>query len=254
MNETYINLVATYDISLVLLSYVISAFGAYTALQLVGHVLEKQQKNRMTWIVGAAIALGGGGIWSMHFIAMLAYKLPIAVGYDMTITISSMIAAIVVTGIGLYIVTGTARENLGLVRLCAAGTFVGVGVGTMHYIGMDAMRMNAELNYDPMIFGLSFVVAIVVATVGLFLLVTMQGGMQRVVSSLVIAFAVSGMHYTAMYGTTCQVASDAPTQNIVVGLSPLFLGVCIAGATMAILIASQLMSFLEMLRETEVRN
>src|SRR5687768_7928498 len=113
--QTYMNLVATYDMSLVIMSYVISAFGAYTALQLVGHVIDKQKQERLGWIIGAAVALGGGGIWSMHFIAMLAYNLPIPVSYDITITVASLIAAIVVTGIGLYIVTS---QDLNLVRLC----------------------------------------------------------------------------------------------------------------------------------------
>jgi NO-binding membrane sensor protein with MHYT domain len=213
-------------------------------------VIDTRKKKRLLWIVGAAVALGGGGIWSMHFIAMLAYKLPIAVNYDLTITVASLIAAIVVTGIGLYIVTG---GNLGLVRLSAAGAFVGVGVCAMHYTGMAAMRMNAELSYDPAIFALSFVVAIVVATVGLFLLVTMRKELHRVLSALVIAFAVSGMHYTAMYGTTCRVTDLSAAQNIAPGISPVLMAVCIAGATMAILIVSQMMSFVDMLRETEVR-
>jgi NO-binding membrane sensor protein with MHYT domain len=252
MTETYMNLVATYDMSLVFLSYFISAFGAYTALQLAGHVIDKQKKKRLLWIAGAAVALGGGGIWSMHFIAMLAYNLPIPVHYDVTITVASLIAAIVVTGIGLYIVTA---GNLGLFRLCAAGIFVGVGVCIMHYTGMAAMRLDGEVTYDSNIVALSFAVAIVVATVGLFLLVTMRGDLQRIVSALVIAFAVSGMHYTAMYGTTCRSNALSSAQDAVsIGISPMLLGVCIAGATMVILVVSQLMSFFEMLKETEVRN
>jgi NO-binding membrane sensor protein with MHYT domain len=252
MTETYMNLVATYDMSLVFLSYFISAFGAYTALQLAGHVIDKPKKNRLPWIIGAAIALGGGGIWSMHFIAMLAYNLPIPVHYDVMITVASLIAAIAVTGIGLYIVTA---GNLGVFRLCAAGIFVGVGVCIMHYTGMAAMRLDGELIYDPNIVGLSFAVAIVVATVGLFLLVTMRGDLQRIVSALVIAFAVSGMHYTAMYGTTCRSNVLVSGQEAIsIGISPMLLGVCIAGATMVILVVSQLMSFFQMLKETEVRN
>ncbi len=248
MSETYMNLVGTYDMSLVILSYVISAFGAYTALQLAGHVIDKQKKKRLMWIVGAAVALGGGGIWSMHFIAMLAYKLPIAVNYNIPMTLASLVAAIVVTGIGLYIVTG---QDLSVPRLCAAGTFVGVGVGIMHYTGMEAMRMDAVLYYDPVIFALSFGVAIVVATVGLFLLVVTQGGLLRTICALVIGFAVSGMHYTAMYGTTCQVDTSAPTQNIVAGMPPILMGECIAAATIIILVVSLAMSFIEMYSSIE---
>lgn len=249
MTQTYMNLVGTYDMWLVFLSYAISAFGSYTALQLAGHVIDKHKKKRLLWIAGAAIALGGGGIWSMHFIAMLAYKLPIAVNYDITITVASLIAAIVVTGIGLYIVTG---GDLSLGRLCTAGAFVGVGVGTMHYIGMEAMRMDGDLSYNPLIFVLSFVVAIVVATVGLFLLVSMRGELQRIVSALVIAFAVSGMHYTAMFGTTCRATILLPGQDaIATGMSPTLLGEYVAGATMVILVLSLLVSFVNLCFSSE---
>lgn len=248
MTPTYMNLVGTYDIWLVALSYVVSVFGSFTALQLAGHVIDdRQKKKRLLWIIGAAIALGGGGIWSMHFIAMLAYKLPIAVNYDLAMTVASLIAAIAVTGIGLYIVTG---RDLSVARLCAAGVFVGVGVCSMHYIGMEAMRMAAELSYDPLIFALSFVVAIVVATVGLLLMVTMRRGVQRIVSAFVIAFAVSGMHYTGMFGTTCRLTFSPGQDDTAAAISSNVMAASIAGATVAILVLSLLISFIEKRRSS----
>lgn len=241
MTPAYMKLVGTYDIWLVLLSYAVSTLGSFTSLALAGHVLEETHKTkRLLWIVAAAIALGGGGIWSMHFIAMLAFKLPIAVSYDMTMTIASLIAAIVVTGIGLFIVTG---RDLSMKLLCAAGIFVGLGVCAMHYIGMEAMQMAATLDYDPLIFALSIVVAIVVATVGLLLMVTMRKGLQKFISAFVIAFAVSGMHYTAMFGTTCR-PTFSPDQNAVaIAISPNTMAGSIAAATAAVLILSLLLSF-----------
>lgn len=208
---------------------------------------DRQKKKRLLWIIGAAIALGGGGIWSMHFIAMLAYKLPIAVNYDLAMTVASLIAAIAVTGIGLYIVTG---RDLSVARLCAAGVFVGVGVCSMHYIGMEAMRMAAELSYDPLIFALSFVVAIVVATVGLLLMVTMRRGVQRIVSAFVIAFAVSGMHYTGMFGTTCRLTFSPGQDDTAAAISSNVMAASIAGATVAILVLSLLISFIEKRRSS----
>jgi methyl-accepting chemotaxis protein PixJ len=176
----------------------------------------------------------------MHFIAMLAFKLPIPVNYDIAMTVASLVAAIVVTGVGLFIVTG---KDLSMSRLCAAGVFVGVGVCTMHYIGMEAMQMAATLEYDPLIFALSFVVAIVVATVGLLLMVTMRQGIQRVISAFVIAFAVSGMHYTGMFGTTC-VPTFSPGQNeVAVTISPNMMAGSIAAATAGVLLLSLLLSF-----------
>lgn len=241
MTPAYMKLVGTYDIWFVILSYVVSVFGSFTALELAGRVIEEAHKaKRLLWIVAAATALGGGGIWSMHFIAMLAFKLPIPVNYDVALTVASLIAAIVVTGIGLYIVTG---RDLSIGRLCIAGIFVGIGVCSMHYVGMEAMRMAAALEYDPLIFTLSFVVAIVVATVGLLLMVTMRQGVQRVISAFVIAFAVSGMHYTAMFGTTCRPTFSPGQSDIDIAISPTVMAGSITAATVAVLVLSLLLSF-----------
>lgn len=241
MTPAYMKLVGTYDIWFVILSYAVSVFGSFTSLELAGRVIEEAHKmKRLLWIIAAAIALGGGGIWSMHFIAMLAFKLPIPVNYDVALTVASLVAAITVTGIGLYIVTG---RDLSMGRLCVAGIFVGIGVCTMHYMGMEAMRMAATLEYDPLIFALSFVVAIVVATVGLLLMVTMRQGIQRVISAFVIAFAVSGMHYTAMFGTTCKPTFSPGQSAIDVTISPTVMGGSIAAATVGVLLLTLLVSF-----------
>lgn len=242
MTPAYMKIIGTYDLWLVLLSYAISVFGSFTALQLAGHVIEEKRNiKRILWIICAAVALGGGGIWSMHFIAILAYKLPIAVNYDVAMTAASLVAAVVVTGVGLYVVTG---RNLSMSRLCVAGVFVGLGVVSMHYMGMEAMRMAATLEYDPLIVVLSVVVAIVVATVGLLLMVTMRKGIQRIVSAFVIAFAVSGMHYTAMFGTTCRPMFSPEQNQVSVAMSPDVMAGSISAATALVLILGLLLSFL----------
>lgn len=250
MTPAYMKLVGTYDIWFVILSYAVSVFGSFTSLELAGRVIEEAHKmKRLLWIIAAAIALGGGGIWSMHFIAMLAFKLPIPVNYDVAMTVISLVAAITVTGVGLYIVTG---KDLSMSRLCAAGVFVGLGVCAMHYIGMEAMQMAANLEYDPLIFALSVVVAIVVATVGLLLMVTMRQGVQRLVSAFVIAFAVSGMHYTGMFGTTCVPTFSPGQSDIDVAISPNMMAGSIAAATMAVLILSLMLSFTAKRKATTV--
>lgn len=243
MTPAYMKLIGTYDLWLVSLSYIVSVIGAFTSLELAGHVInQKHSAKRLLWIIAAAVALGGGGIWSMHFIAMLAFKLPIAVNYDIVLTVASLIAAIIVASIGLYIVTG---KDLTASRLCAAGVFVGLGVCAMHYTGMEAMRMDAVLVYDPLIFALSVVVAVVVATVGLLLMVTMRKGVQRVISAFVIAFAVCGMHYTAMFGTTCKPTFTPGQNEIAVTMSPSVMAASIAAATLIVLMISLLLSFIE---------
>ena len=242
MTPAYMKLIGTYDVWLVLLSYAVSVLGSYTALELAGHVLEeKRQAKRFIWIFCAAIALGGGGVWAMHFIAILAYKLPIAVSYDITLTIASLIVAIIVASIGMYIVTGA---DLSIKRLGVAGVFVGLGVVAMHYTGMEAMRMAAVLEYDPLIFTLSVVVAIVVATIGLLLMVTMRNGVQRFVSAFVIGFAVCSMHYTGMFGTTCRPTFAPGQDDIAVAMSADSMAISVAATSFVVLIAGLLVSFL----------
>lgn len=242
MTPAYMKIIGTYDFWLVLLSYGVSVLGSFTALELAGHVIEgKRNLRRILWIAAAAIALGGVGVWAMHFIAILAYKLPIAVSFDIPMTLASLLAAVSVTGVGLYIVTG---RDLSMIRLCVAGTFVGIGVCSMHYMGMEAMQMAATLEYDPLIVTLSFVVAIVVATVGLLLMITMRKGMQRVVSAFVIAFAVSGMHYTAMFGTICRPTFSPNQSDIAVAMSPNMMAGSVAVASFGVLALGLVLSFM----------
>ncbi len=121
---------ASYDLSLVILSYVISVFGAYAALQLAVAIPTARGRALWGWLLGAAFAMGGGAIWSMHFIAMLAYRMPMPVRYDSGLTLASLAVAILVTGIGLYIV---GRGEASAVRLVGGGLFTGLGVAAINW-------------------------------------------------------------------------------------------------------------------------
>jgi PAS domain S-box-containing protein len=181
--------------ALVVLSYTISVLGAYCALQWAAQIPRVKGWHRGGWVAGAAIAMGGGAIWSMHFIAMIACRLPVPVTYDVATTLASLIIAIVVTGIGLYTV---GRGPSGAGRLLAGGAFTGVGVAAMHYTGMAAMRLPARTTYRPELVVASVLIAIVAATAALWIAFNMRGGLQRLLSSLVMGVAVCGMHYTGM--------------------------------------------------------
>lgn len=190
----------TYDVILVGLSYVISVFGAYTGLVLVSQFRRANDgSSHWLWLTGAAVALGGGAIWSMHFIAMLAYKMDMAVSYDIALTLVSLLVAIGVTGLGLFLAHRDGRLTIG--NLLVGGLLMGVGVASMHYTGMEAMRMEAVMTYDPMMVALSVVIAIVASIAALWLALTLRGGMQQFGAALVMGAAVCGMHYTAMLGT-----------------------------------------------------
>lgn len=217
----------TYDGFLVGLSIVIAVLASFTALTLAGRVKEAVGRARMVWLVGAATALGGG-IWSMHFVAMLAFSLQMPIQYNVALTAISLVAAIVVTALALYTVTRWS----GLRSLGIAGFFAGIGVATMHYMGMAAMEMNATVSYDPLIFGASIVIAVVAATAALWLALNLQAIWHKVAAALVMGAAICGMHYTGMAAAIFTPADGPPLAASSISAYGLAMG--IGGATIAI--------------------
>jgi NO-binding membrane sensor protein with MHYT domain len=135
----------TNDIVLVVLSVLVAIFASYTALDLAGRIHASRGWIRRIWLSAAAVAMGGG-IWAMHFIAMLAFSMPgMTVAYDPGLTLLSLLLAVAVTGAGFLVM---ARSPNSPVMIASAGLFMGLGVVGMHYMGMAAMRMAADLSYD----------------------------------------------------------------------------------------------------------
>ena len=184
----------THDPYLVALSILVACFASYTALDLGGHVAAARGLARRVWLVAAAITMGGG-IWSMHFIGMLAFVLPMPMSYDIALTILSLLVAILVTGGGFYVISRKSASPLGLVF---SGIFMGLGIVAMHYTGMAAMRGHAELSYDRLFVALSLVIAIGASTAALWLAFRTTDLGQKLVAAVVMGLAISGMHYTAM--------------------------------------------------------
>ncbi len=222
-----------YDPFLVVLSYVISVLGSYTALQLATAI--PQAKDRATalgWVAGAALALGGGAIWSMHFIAMNAADMGVPVSYDALLTAGSLVLAIVASGFGLYVV---GRGEGSATKLIVGGTLTGLGVALMHYTGMAAMIMPAKITYDSMLFNLSLVIAVVAATVALWLAFNLRGNLQRFGSALVMGVAVCGMHYTGMFAVKMTPTKDVITA-VGVSLPPSTLATWVFGIAAVVLV------------------
>lgn len=195
-----------YEPFLVALSYVISVLGSYTALQLAIAIPQARDRGAaFGWVLGAAVALGGGGIWSMHFIAMNAADMGMPVSYDATLTLASLLMAIVAPAVGLYIV---GRGEGSVAKLLLGGVLTGLGVALMHYTGMAAMIMPATIEYDPTLFYASLVIAVVAATVALWLAFNLRGNLQRFGSAFVMGVAVCGMHYTGMYAVRMTASSE----------------------------------------------
>src|SRR5579872_1843687 len=176
---------------LVALSYVVAAFASFTALEITERLHAAQGRARPFWRLGAAVALGGG-IWSMHFVAMLAFKIPIAQAYDPLLTFISGLVAIAAVALGL----GVFETKVTFPRIARAGLLVGVGVAAMHYCGMSALRVPGQIFYRPGLFALSVVIAVAAATAALWLASRSHALWRRAAAALVMAVAICGMHYT----------------------------------------------------------
>src|SRR5262245_38788710 len=136
-------MVGVYDLKLVALSLIVAAFASYTALELAGRVNATRGRASWLWLLGGAFAMGTG-IWSMHFIGMLAFKLPIPMAYDIWINALSWVIALAVSGTALFVV---GRPALTGSNITVGATVMGVGICSMHYTGMAAMRMSPPIQY-----------------------------------------------------------------------------------------------------------
>ncbi|MGH7013474.1 MAG: MHYT domain-containing protein [Stellaceae bacterium] len=183
----------TYDPLLVLLSMGVATWASFVSLNVAARIWSSAGWARIGWIVAAATAMGGG-IWSMHFIGMLAFSLPVPVGYNIPTTLISLAIAIDVTAVGFAIIGGARTTR----RLVLAGTIMGIGVAAMHYTGMAAIRLPATVSYNPLVVGLSVVIACVAATVALWIAMREKGSLWRAGAAVVMGAAVYGMHYTGM--------------------------------------------------------
>lgn len=205
-----------WDYSLIALSYVAASAGSFAALQCA--VAIPRGRGRVNWnaVWAAAIALGGGGIWYMHFIGMSALVAPgeLQLRYDLLVTMGSMLAAIVVAAAALYFV---GRDPKRIFNILTGGVFAGGGVAVMHYLGMGAMRMRAIIEWDPNIVAISVLIAIAAAIAALWLTFNTRSPYQRVAAALVMGVAVCGMHYTGMYAGTFVCAADSASTGPALG-------------------------------------
>lgn len=158
-------LVAHYDYRLVALSVIIAILASYAALDLAGRVTAAQGSSRFACLSGGAVAMGSG-IWAMHYVGMLAYSLPVSVSYDWPTVLASFLAAAVAAAVSLFIAS---REEMGALAISVGGSVMGAAVASMHYIGMDAMRLPAMCHYSTAIVCVSVLLAVVISAVALWL-------------------------------------------------------------------------------------
>ena len=189
-----------YNHWLVSLSIVVAILVSYTALRLAARIATSERHGARIWLGIGAIAMGVG-IWSMHFIGMLAFSLPIPLAYNVPTTLGSLALAIITSGFALRITGG---QRLTIPRLAGSAVVMGAGISAMHYMGMAAIAVVPGISYDPLLVATSILIAITASFIALWLFYRLRDGsslyqwLTRMAAAVVMGLAISGMHYTAM--------------------------------------------------------
>ena len=211
---------SSYNPLLVLISLFVAILASYTALDMAGRITAIRGHAARWWLAGGACAMGVG-IWSMHFIGMLAFDLPIPLGYDLTYTLLSLLIAIASSAFALWLVC---QAELPWSRLGLGALLMGSGIAGMHYTGMAAMRMVPAIRYTPSLFVLSVIIAVAASGAAMWTAFHLRRyssriRLRRAGAAVVMGFAIAGMHYTGMaaaqfpLGSVCGAAGTGVNTN-----------------------------------------
>ncbi|MBU0556781.1 MAG: response regulator [Alphaproteobacteria bacterium] len=234
----------THDNVLVILSIAIAMFASFTALSLASRTLASTGWARRVWLSSAALALGGG-VWSMHFVAMLAFSMPgMPTSYDLSQTLLSLLIALIFTGAGFSVLNW---QTLRLRWLITAGLLMGAGIVTMHYVGMAAMRMPATVSYEPIWFSISVVTAVCAATAALWLASREQKLGYRVGAAAVMGAAIADMHYAGMRAAVFRAHESVDRAVGGASVGQTYLAILISAVTVLILVMALGAAWLERL-------
>ena len=235
---------ASYSPSLVFISLCVAILASYTALDLAGRIATARGRTVYLWMSGGALAMGFG-VWSMHFIGMLALELPLDLGYDLGLTLWSLLVAILSSGFALWVVS---QPRLPALQLMFGALVMGAGISAMHYSGMAALRMQPGIDYDPTLVALSLVIAVGASAAALSIAFRLRRHtpyvhLVRAGASIIMGLAIVGMHYTGMaaanfpVGSFCGAAVD--------GLSGKGLDNLVLVSSLAVLIIALLTSIFD---------
>jgi diguanylate cyclase (GGDEF)-like protein/PAS domain S-box-containing protein len=241
----------TYDYRLVAFSVLLAMLASYAALDLAGRVTAAQRWARAIWLSGGAVAMGLG-IWSMHYIGMLAFRLPVDILYHYPTVILSLLAAIAASAVALFIVS---RPRMGVEQEILGSVVMGIGIASMHYIGMAAMRLPAEMEYRRDRVAISVAAAIAVSLVALILSFrTREEGTsaRKILSAFVMGAAIPLMHYTGMWAVSFRSSGLGFSTAHAVRISVLGVLVISAGSLLVLFLTIGT-AFLDRLLETQKR-
>ncbi|NYV67363.1 EAL domain-containing protein [Bacillus sp. Gen3] len=188
----------SYNFYIVALSIVIAVLASFSALNIVGKISYTEGKAKFFWLLAGSFVMGSG-VWSMHFVGMLALDYHMKMEYDVRLTLFSMLASFLSSLIAFYIMK---EKDINWYKIVIGGVFMGGGIVTMHYMGMAAMKMNVEPSYDKVLLTLSVVIALVASFAALFLFYRFRSQSSSIylkwLSAIVMGIAICGMHYTGM--------------------------------------------------------
>ena len=235
-----------YELWLVLASIGVAILASYVALSLAARVsVARSRHASLYWLVGGAVSMGVG-IWSMHFVGMLAASLPIPMAYHVGWTLTSLAIAVVISGFALFFVN---RDTLGWGRLAVGGAVMGAGIASMHYTGMAAIEVSPAIAYDPLLFVASVVIAMVASCAALWLFFTLRSATiagaawKRGASAVVMGFAIVGMHYTGM--AAASFAPDSVCTVSAENIDNAWLAIAIVGFSVVFLMVTLLISLVD---------
>lgn len=247
---TAVNIVSLgqYNWPLVILSIVISIFASYVALTMTSRVALLRGMARNVWLLIGAFTMGSG-IWSMHFTGMLALEMPMQMYYNIPLVILSWLAAMLASGFALFIAS---RKTMSIPVLLGSAFIMGSGVMAMHYIGMAAMQMHGAISYDPLFLILSYIVALIASAAALWLsfyfransLISVRSILERVGSSIVMGFGISGLHYVGMFATNITL-DPAMNHDMERSYNPTTFAIVIGLFTLVILISALISSYFD---------
>jgi diguanylate cyclase (GGDEF)-like protein len=226
---------------LVLASLFVAMLASYTALDMAGRVAGTKGRAARLWLIGGSVAMGIG-IWSMHFVGMLSFSLPMRMGYDPLITLLSLLIAIASSAFALWMVC---QQQLSTPRLLVGSLVMGAGVCSMHYTGMAAMRMHPGIRYIPSLFLLSILIAVTASGAALWIAFHLRQRSPktrylRAGAAVVMGLAIAGMHYTGMAaaqfpkGSTCAMARSGLSSNL---MAPVIVTLSLAVLSIALIVS-----------------
>jgi len=237
-------LASSYNTILVAFSLIVAILASYTALNMAARVASARGRAGVLWLVGGSFAMGFG-IWSMHFVGMLAFSLPIPLGYDLELTLLSLLIAIGSSAFALWLVC---QRDMPRLHLVLGALLMGAGIAAMHYTGMAAMLMTPQVIYVPWILVLSVVIAIMASGAALWIAFRLRSDSKKVFfarigASLVMGVAIVGMHYTGMAAAQFPVGSFCGAANS--GIDTQWLAIVVIVVTLAVFAIALIISMLD---------